>query len=673
MIEAYAKSEGYKDSAIVEATLTIKRALITVTAGTGQSKIYGSADPALTQSTFTGKPTSGKTIDWGLHPLDFEAALRTLRASGEDAGSYATRAYGSDEKSQLLSINPNYNFEFVGGTFTINPFGITVQYDANVTTELSKIYGKVDPALVAEVIPTTGGATFPGTGFDQIEATDFVLSRASGEDVGDYSVSIVNFDALKAGAYKNFSFTVNLQDFEITKRNINASMDSVTKIYGESDPAFGYTLTDGTNAGTDATWFTNFLADQSAWQTDFERDFTTFKVERSSSDIDKENVSDSPLDLQFSFGPKTSQNYRFNATVGTLTINKRPITVIANSGGPFTHTGNPFTVSGYKVSGTAGMGLVATQSFDKAFKATGTGTAVGTYSVTFNKNSVKILAPDTWKPGDSQVFPGATMVDVTANYDISYKNGSFQIVSGFVPTTNYFTYTVNYYRDAVAGGNFLGSTSGSVAEPGGVIAVNANLYRSAALIADGYGNGVVYGSTNITFDGQTINVVYFAGGPGEEEEEETPPPETRLPTPPVPQGGGDSNIPEAPNPEAGAPKVYWALLNLILAIASVITGIILIIGLFKKNQKEELESRDFEQEEVEHKSGAFFRIVGILLAVVAPIVFFLTENIRNPMTFTDRWTLLMGIILLAQVIAVIFMRYVRNKVVDKSTVKDGNI
>ena len=43
--------------------------------------------------------------------------------------------------------------------------------------------------------------------------------------------------------------------------------------------------------------------------------------------------------------------------------------------------------------------------------------------------------------------------------------------------------------------------------------------------------------------------------------------------------------------------------------------------------------------------------LGIVIAVIAAIVvFILTENMNNPMAFTDRWTILMAVILLIQVV-----------------------
>ena len=48
------------------------------------------------------------------------------------------------------------------------------------------------------------------------------------------------------------------------------------------------------------------------------------------------------------------------------------------------------------------------------------------------------------------------------------------------------------------------------------------------------------------------------------------------------------------------------------------------------------------------------RVLTLLPGIGAIIAFILTENMRNPMVFTDRWTLLMVIIALVQLVLVIF-------------------
>ena len=79
---------------------------------------------------------------------------------------------------------------------------------------------------------------------------------------------------------------------------------------------------------------------------------------------------------------------------------------------------------------------------------------------------------------------------------------------------------------------------------------------------------------------------------------------------------------------------HWGLLNLIFMIISSIAVFVPII--FRKKNTEN-----------------YNKIIIALFAIVAIVVFVLTENILLPMAFVDPWTWLMGIICLCSIILVI--------------------
>ncbi len=98
---------------------------------------------------------------------------------------------------------------------------------------------------------------------------------------------------------------------------------------------------------------------------------------------------------------------------------------------------------------------------------------------------------------------------------------------------------------------------------------------------------------------------------------------------------------------------YWALLNLIMTIVTGIISAILLIGYFgKKNDEDENEG----DEESETKRKGLARLASIIPAVGALIAFILTEDMSNPMILTDRWTILMAVILLIQAVVAIRAR-----------------
>ena len=55
------------------------------------------------------------------------------------------------------------------------------------------------------------------------------------------------------------------------------------------------------------------------------------------------------------------------------------------------------------------------------------------------------------------------------------------------------------------------------------------------------------------------------------------------------------------------------------------------------------------------------RVLSLIPAIGSIIAFLLTENMRNPMVFVDRWTWLMVLIALVQVIVCIFARKGKKK------------
>ena len=137
-------------------SFSISKASVTVTAD-DKSRVYGSADPKLTA-----------TVTWQTGGPAGTVSYTLSRASGEDVGAYVI--------SVSAESNENYDVTVQPGTFSILKASITIDAD-----DASKIYGSVDPELVAAVIWNTGGPVGP---------VPYALSRAAGEDVGAYGISV---------------------------------------------------------------------------------------------------------------------------------------------------------------------------------------------------------------------------------------------------------------------------------------------------------------------------------------------------------------------------------------------------------------------------------------------------------------------------------------------------
>ena len=89
----------------------------------------------------------------------------------------------------------------------------------------------------------------------------------------------------------------------------------------------------------------------------------------------------------------------------------------------------------------------------------------------------------------------------------------------------------------------------------------------------------------------------------------------------------------------------WALLNLIMTIITGIISAVLLVGIFGKKEEE-----NEEGEEVEINRKRLARLMSLIPAIGAAIIFIITEDMSNPMVLTDGWTLLMAAILLIQAV-----------------------
>ncbi len=288
-------------------TFAINQRAITVTANTGQSKIYGDVDPNLIYSISTGSLAFADTFSGKLS-----------RVPGENINTYAIT-------KGTLAISANYVLNLTpGSTFAINQRDITVTANAGQ----SKIYSSADPTLIFSVsagtlafadtfsgslgravgenvntygitlgtlalngnynITLTAGTTFAITpktltvtasgnnkAYDGTTAATVTLSdnRVAGDvftesyagasfataTVGTNKPVSVTGIAITGGASANYTLgnTMAATTADITGRAIVITADTKSKTYGDSDPAFTYTYT-GTLIGTDA--FTGSLS-----------------------------------------------------------------------------------------------------------------------------------------------------------------------------------------------------------------------------------------------------------------------------------------------------------------------------------------------------------------------------------------------------------------------------
>ena len=106
-------------------------------------------------------------------------------------------------------------------------------------------------------------------------------------------------------------------------------------------------------------------------------------------------------------------------------------------------------------------------------------------------------------------------------------------------------------------------------------------------------------------------------------------------------------------------EYYWALINLICAIVTVLFGLLLLISKRHKDEDDEEEddetkqqatTNEDEDEEQEKKRGLFTRVLAVLIAIVSVVFFLVTEDMSLAWTWTDQWTIWMVVIGLVQIV-----------------------
>lgn len=110
--------------------------------------------------------------------------------------------------------------------------------------------------------------------------------------------------------------------------------------------------------------------------------------------------------------------------------------------------------------------------------------------------------------------------------------------------------------------------------------------------------------------------------------------------------------------ETAVPKAEyksWALYNLLAMIVTILTGLFMGISFFRK--KDENEEEEENEDEEENKNGRkWSKFLGIIPMVVSVIAFILTEDMRNAMVLIDRYTLMMVIIALINLVLAFITR-----------------
>jgi hypothetical protein len=332
----YLDASGMVSDSISPATLTVTAA--------HQTKVYGSADPALTYSAtgFQSHDTAATVLSGGL-----------TRVAGEAVGAYAIGR-------GTLAANSNYTIAFTGNSLAITPATLTV-----TAAPQTKVYGSPDPALTY----AASGFKFTDTGATVLSGG---LTRAAGAAVGSYAIGQ---GTLAANSNYTIAFTGN--SLAITPATLTVTADPQTKVYGSAHPALTYAASGFKFTDTAATVLSGGLTRAAG-----------------------ETVAGGP----YAIGQGTlvaNSNYTIAFTGSSLAITPATLTVTADPQSKVYGSPDPaltYAVSGLQFSDTAatvlsgGLTRAAGETVAGSPYAIGQGTlaANSNYTIAFTGNSLAI-------------------------------------------------------------------------------------------------------------------------------------------------------------------------------------------------------------------------------------------------------------------------------------------
>jgi len=350
-------------------TMTSGLFLVSVSADSGLTKVYGSADPVFTYTT-SGYLVNGDAYTGALS-----------RVAGSDVGAYAIT-------QGTLMAGDHYSIAFNSADFVITAKPVIVMADAGQ----NKVYGASDPVLTYTATALVGSDSFSGA-----------LSRAAGETVlgGPYTASGATGTGLS-----NYTISYVSGDLTVNAKSLAITADNATKTYGDVVTFAGTEFTQSGLVNSDSVTSVS-LASAGAGAT--------------------ATVGSSPYDITASGATGTGlSNYTISYVSGDLTVNAKSLAITADNvtktyGDVVTFAGTEFTQSGLVNSdsvtsvslASAGAGATATvgsSPYDiTASGATGTGLSNYTISyvdghLTVDRKDLTITANDQTKTyGDSDL------------------------------------------------------------------------------------------------------------------------------------------------------------------------------------------------------------------------------------------------------------------------------
>ena len=530
---------------------------------------------------------------------------KTAIAKGTNVGKHMMNLTAAD----FTATSPNYSnikIEYTDGYLEITKAALEITADSDSKTYDGEALTKnsfSSTGLVGEdkieSVTVTGSQT--EAGFSDNVASDAVIKNANDETVTDNYDITYKPGTLTVTKAAEATVTITGKTYTVT---YNGEEQSVTDFVVTNNPANAtVTLNEGKEAkasGTDAGKYMMGLtaADFTATSPNYET--VTVKYTDGWLKID-------PITTETTVYVYGNTDYRYyNRNIQTV---------------------EGFAV-GYGTDPTISVKLVDGK------KAIAAGRTVKTYMMGLtekhfvatspNYTNIKLVVEDGWLA--ILPNPDEIVVTIRGNSDTVTYDGKEHTVTGYTVEVEDEVFAIELRTK--------GKDTAKGTEPG--------TYNMGLTAADFRVESKNYSNVKVIVEDGALKIEPVTGP--------TPTPDPTEPTP-TPEL---EDIEDTDTPTTGYTRA-WALVNLICAILTVIFSVVLLIGLVGKKTKTE-EAENGEEVEKEIKKKKFWRFFSIVPALAAVIVFLLTEDMRLPMVFVDRWTLLMVIIGLVQVFVMVFAK-----------------
>ncbi len=364
-------------------TLTITKAALEVSVNDA-TKVYGSENPAFTLNYYGLKNNETKP-SWDKSPTFSTAADKT-----SDVGDYQITV---DCSATNYNITKN-NF----GTLSVTPAALTVK-----ANNASRLYFDADPEYTYVATGFLNGDT--DVSFTQ--GPKFKTDATATSNVGTYTITPYGAES------KNYNITYETGNLAITKRDLTATVDAISREYGENNPIFKIS-------------YNGFVNNENESTLDVIPSATTPATPTS-------NVGTYTVSLNGG----SATNYNITLKSGILTITKAPLAIVINDATRSYGAPNPSFEAIY--SGLKNDEIIPAWSTSPSFKTNATITsAVGSYPIEMTSGTLRNYEISGVTNGTLSITPAQLTIKAKdANKTYYEENPSFTYVcTGFVNGDN---------------------------------------------------------------------------------------------------------------------------------------------------------------------------------------------------------------------------------------------